>query len=81
MDASEAFGLAVMTMLACAWLSGDHVRQKLALLLLLAWASTNLAVNYLGFARAPLITPTRRPFNLSMLSMGEPGGTTTRATR
>ncbi len=57
MDISTMFGLAVATTLLLAWLLGDHVQQKLAILLLFAWASTNLAVNYLGFGRAPLVVP------------------------
>lgn len=62
MTASEYFALAVFATMLCAWWSGDHVRQKLALLLMLDWAATNLAVNYLGFERAPLVMPSLDAF-------------------
>lgn len=57
MEVPALFGIAVCVMLLIVWVSCDHVRQKLGLLLLFAWASTNLAVNTLGFERAPLLVP------------------------
>jgi hypothetical protein len=57
MDTSSMFGLAVIAVLLLAWSSDDHVRQKLALLLLFAWASTNIAVDFMGFGHAPLVIP------------------------
>lgn len=51
------FDLFVALTLVAALASGSHALQKLSLLLLFAWAFTNLAVDGLGFARAPLITP------------------------
>lgn len=57
MSPGVVFGLAVGCVLLLAWASGSHVLQKLALLLLMAWAGTNLAVAFLGFERAPLVIP------------------------
>lgn len=51
------YGLLVALVVGLAWLSHDHVIQKIALLLLLAWASTNVVVNFLGFSEAPLVNP------------------------
>ena len=57
MDAATIFGALVILTVGSAWLSGNQVLQKLSLVLLAAWASTNLAVEALGFVRAPLIVP------------------------
>lgn len=54
----SGFGLLVVAVLICVRLSRDHVHQKLGLLLLLAWAASNVAVNLGGFERAWLIIPT-----------------------
>ena len=51
------FGIGVAVVVGFAWLSDDHVVQKLALALLLAWASTNFVVNYFGFDQAATINP------------------------
>jgi hypothetical protein len=51
------YGLAVAAMLACVWLSRSPVLQKTGLLLMYAWALSNLAVDWLGFERAPLLVP------------------------
>ncbi len=52
------YGILVALVIGLAWLSRDHVVQKLGLCLLLAWAATNVVVNYFGFAQAPLLNPT-----------------------
>lgn len=57
MDAPSIFGLAVCATLLLSWASDNHVSQKLGLLLLFAWAGSNLAVNMMGFNRAPLVIP------------------------
>ncbi len=57
MDIATMFGVAIVAVTLFAWSSDDHVRQKLALLLLFAWASTNIAVDFLGFGHAPLVIP------------------------
>ena len=57
MDIATLFGMAVCLMLLLTWASDDHVRQKLGLLLLGAWAASNLAVNYMGVGNAPLVIP------------------------
>lgn len=56
-DISSLFGLAVCAMLLLVWVSDDHVRQKLGLLLLFAWTGSNLTVNMMGFTHAPLVIP------------------------
>lgn len=57
MDLASLFGIAVLVMLLLVWASGDHVRQKLGILLLFAWAGSNLAVGFWGFTHAPLVIP------------------------
>lgn len=52
------FGLLVAVVLLCARASHQHVLQKIALVLLFAWSSSNVAVEVMGFARAPLAIPT-----------------------
>lgn len=57
MDIGAMYGVIVVVVVALAWLGHDHVSQKLAILLLVAWASTNLVVNYFGFHGAAMINP------------------------
>jgi len=57
MDASFIYGLIAFSATALAWASGDHVRQKLGLLLQGVWATTAIAVTYMGFERAPALFP------------------------
>lgn len=57
MGTGTVFIVAVAVTLGSAWVSHDHVLQKLSLLLLLAWAATNLIINCVGFERAPLVVP------------------------
>ncbi len=57
MDLSTAFGLLSLGVVVLALASGWHVYQKLALTLLVAWASTNVAVELMNFDRAPLVIP------------------------
>lgn len=57
MDASTVFGLLSTAVLVLALTSDFHVFQKLGLILLLAWATTNIAVEMLGFAQAPVVIP------------------------
>ncbi len=58
MPISALFGLIVAGSLLLAMLSNSHVLQKVGLLLLFAWAASNVAVDWLGFQRAPLLVPT-----------------------
>ena len=58
MDLASFYIIAVGAMLLCVWWSGYHVLQKLGLLLLLAWATTNVVVATYGFERAPLYIAT-----------------------
>ncbi len=55
---AAAFLIAVLLMLLCAWGSSATILQKLGFVLLTAFCSTNLAVEYFGFERATLIIPT-----------------------
>lgn len=57
MDISTLFGIAVAATLLLTWASGFHIFQKVGLLLMLAWAVSNVAVDYMGFPRAPLLIP------------------------
>ncbi len=57
MGIGAMYGMLVALVIGLSWLGREHVGQKLALLLLIAWASTNLVVNYFGFAQAALINP------------------------
>lgn len=52
-----AFGAGVGLTLLLSWWSRSHVMQKLALLLLAAWATSNVAVNLMGFDQAPMLIP------------------------
>lgn len=54
----SVFAALVALMLLCVWLSKDHVHQKLGLLLLAAWAVSNVTVEYSGFEHAALVIPT-----------------------
>lgn len=58
MPPAALYGLAVVATAALAWASGNHVVQKLALILLAAWATTNVAVAAFGFKGVPLCVPT-----------------------
>lgn len=51
------FGLLVAAVLLAAMVSDDHVRQKLSLVMLGAWGTSNLAVASLGFQHAMLVIP------------------------
>ena len=51
------YGLVVGLVMLLALGSHEHVRQKLAILFLVDWISTNLAVDLMGFSRAPLLIP------------------------
>lgn len=53
----ELFGALVILAGAVVWLSREPVLQKLWLVLLIEWASTNLAVDYMGFENAMLVIP------------------------
>lgn len=57
MSLSTAFGLVTAIVVLLSLASRSHVFQKIALLLLGAWATTNIAVELLGFVKAPLIVP------------------------
>lgn len=58
MDAyAITFGALVALVLILGLLADDHVRQKLSLVLLGAWVTTNMAVEYLGFQHAMLVIP------------------------
>ena len=57
MEPRTIYGLIVGAVLLIGLLSRDHVHQKLAGLLLFAWASTNAADAMLGFEKSPLIVP------------------------
>jgi len=57
MPVSFYYAMAVALTLVLAWAADNHVYQKLAMLLLFDWASTNVAVNYMGFERAPMVIP------------------------
>lgn len=52
-----AYGFATLLVLIAVWASGEHVLQKLGLLLLVSWASSNVAQAVLGFDGAPYVTP------------------------
>jgi len=52
------FLLAVILMLFSIWRSGNMILQKTGLVLLAAWSLTNVAVDVMGFERAPIIIPT-----------------------
>ncbi len=69
MTVSLYFAYATGVMLLLAWLSDNHVYQKLGLLLLFDWASTNLAVNFMGFERAPLAVPTLDAISAILVAM------------
>lgn len=58
MVTTALYGVAVIVCAALAWASGSHVVQKFALVLLAAWASSNVAVAALGFKGVPLCAPT-----------------------
>lgn len=47
------YGISVLIVLALAWASGEHVKQKLGLVLLMTWTISNCAVFALGFHDAP----------------------------
>ena len=51
------YGGLTVIMLLLAWASGQHVPQKLALLMLASWSTSNLAVSLLGFDGASYVTP------------------------
>lgn len=51
------FGLAVALVITVSFLSPSVVLQKLSLLFLLAWSTTNVAVWGAGFVHAPLVIP------------------------
>ena len=55
---ASLYGLGVLACAALAWASGSHVAQKAALVLMGAWATTNVAVAALGFRGVPLCAPT-----------------------
>lgn len=57
MSFGELFGGLVAVTALLSWMSRDQVIQKLWFVLLMEWASTNLAVDYLGFDRAMLVIP------------------------
>lgn len=57
MDIGSMYGILVALVVGLTWLGRDHVTQKLGILLLTAWASTNIVVNYMGFEQAPLLNP------------------------
>ncbi len=57
MDLSTAFGLLCAVVVLLALASDWHVYQKLAMVLMVAWASTNIAVELMGFDKAPVIIP------------------------
>lgn len=52
-----AYGFATLLVLLAVWASGQHVLQKLGLILLVSWASSNVAQAVLGFEGAPYVTP------------------------
>ena len=51
------YGTLTLAAIALAWLSGKHVTLKTGMLLLLAWACCNVAVELDGANRAPLLIP------------------------
>lgn len=51
------WGVCVASTLLLAWGSGNAAMQKLALLLLAAWALSNLALAFLGYRGEPLVVP------------------------
>lgn len=51
------YGFLTLLMLLAVWASGAHVLQKLGLVLLVSWASSNVAQAILGFDGAPYVTP------------------------
>lgn len=51
------YGFLTALTLFLAWRSGHHVLQKLALLLLLAWATSNCVIGLLGFSGGPYVIP------------------------
>lgn len=58
MDAfAIGFGALVGVVLLLTFLSHFHVYQKLGMLFLFAWAASNVMVNLMGFADAPLMIP------------------------
>jgi len=50
-----AYGLAMLAVLMLAWGSRDGYALKLAWILALNYAGTNISIAYLGFARAPMV--------------------------
>lgn len=51
------YGVISLAVVGIAWLSDDHAIQKIGMLLLFAWATTNVAVEFLGFQEAPILIP------------------------
>lgn len=51
------FAIAVSVMIVAAWASKDHVVQKMSLLMLAAWAFSNIALAAVGYEREPLLVP------------------------
>lgn len=54
---SNFYGIVTLLVCLLAWAGGDHVHQKLSMLLLAAWSAGNIAVQWQGFERAPLLIP------------------------
>lgn len=53
-----AYGALIGVVCLLAWFSGDTVIRRVSWLSLLGWALANIAVEWLGFAKAPLLLPT-----------------------
>jgi hypothetical protein len=51
------YGILVGLVMLLALGSHEHVHQKLSILFLGAWMTTNLAVDLMGFSHAPLLIP------------------------
>lgn len=51
------YGVVVAAALLIGWLSRDHVHQKLGLILMFAWAATNVITAIVGFDGAWLVIP------------------------
>lgn len=63
------YGLLILSVLLLVWASGEHVSQKLGLLLLTSWAISNVCVAEFGYDGAPYVDPTAEAF-LAVLAAG-----------
>lgn len=54
---SMFYGALTLCTLLIAWASGEHVPQKLGLLMLASWASSNVAAAAFGYDGANYVTP------------------------